>query len=99
MVLYSKSSLFNALTNSSVPAENYPFCTIDPSEARVEVPDDRVDWLVKSYQSKKVTPAHVGFSFIRVSHVMLSLFFFFLIVDRSGYCRSCTWCISGCRSW
>ncbi|RCI03090.1 hypothetical protein CU098_009803 [Rhizopus stolonifer] len=54
-----KSSLFNALTNSSVPAENYPFCTIDPSEARVQVPDERFDWLVETYQPKKVTPAHL----------------------------------------
>lgn len=56
---YSKSSLFNALTNSSVPAENYPFCTIDPSEARVQVPDDRFDWLVDTYKPDKITPAHV----------------------------------------
>ncbi|KAI8997177.1 GTP-binding protein YchF [Pilobolus umbonatus] len=54
-----KSSLFNILTNSSVPAENYPFCTIDPSEARVEVPDERFDWLLRLYQSKKITPAHL----------------------------------------
>ncbi|CEP12926.1 hypothetical protein [Parasitella parasitica] len=54
-----KSSLFNALTNSSVPAENYPFCTIDPSEARVKVPDDRFDWLVDTYKPDKITPAHL----------------------------------------
>lgn len=54
-----KSSLFNALTNSSVPAENYPFCTIDPSEARVEVPDERMDWLIKTYKPQKITPAHL----------------------------------------
>lgn len=47
------------MTNSSVPAENYPFCTIDPAEARVQVPDDRLDWLVNTYQPKKITPAHV----------------------------------------
>lgn len=51
--------MFNALTNSSVPAENYPFCTIDPSEARVQVPDDRFDWLVDTYKPDKITPAHV----------------------------------------
>ncbi|KAG2203214.1 hypothetical protein INT46_008998 [Mucor plumbeus] len=54
-----KSSLFNSLTNSSVPAENYPFCTIDPSEARVQVPDDRFDWLVDTYKPDKITPAHL----------------------------------------
>ncbi|CAO3677739.1 unnamed protein product [Rhizopus stolonifer] len=54
-----KSSLFNTMTNSSVPAENYPFCTIDPAEARVQVPDDRLDWLVNAYQPKKITPAHL----------------------------------------
>ena len=37
-----KSTLFNALTKKSVPAENYPFCTIDPSVGIVPVPDERV---------------------------------------------------------
>ncbi|CDS05214.1 hypothetical protein LRAMOSA07743 [Lichtheimia ramosa] len=54
-----KSSLFNAMTSSSVPAENYPFCTIDPSEARVAVPDERFDWLCDTYSPKKRTPAHL----------------------------------------
>jgi len=40
-----KSTLFNLLTKLSVPAENYPFCTIDPTEARVAVPDARFDFL------------------------------------------------------
>ncbi|KAH8555827.1 GTP-binding protein YchF [Umbelopsis sp. PMI_123] len=52
-----KSSLFNALTSSSVAAENYPFCTIDPEEARVTVPDDRFDWLCEQYSPEKITPA------------------------------------------
>lgn len=52
-----KSTFFNALTNSSVPAENFPFCTIDPSEARVTVPDDRMNWLTAHYKPQKVTPA------------------------------------------
>jgi len=38
-----KSSTFNVLTNLSVPAENYPFCTIEPQEARVLLPDKRFD--------------------------------------------------------
>jgi obg-like ATPase 1 len=36
-----KSSLFNLLTAQSVAAENYPFCTIEPNEARCVVPDGR----------------------------------------------------------
>jgi obg-like ATPase 1 len=40
-----KSSLFNLLTEQSVAAENYPFCTIEPSEARCPVPDKRYDLL------------------------------------------------------
>ena len=52
-----KSSFFNALTNSSVPSENFPFCTIDPSEARVNVPDPRFDWLVGSFKPKGTLPA------------------------------------------
>ncbi|KAJ3053668.1 Obg-like ATPase, partial [Rhizoclosmatium hyalinum] len=36
---------------------NYPFCTIDPSEARVQVPDHRFDWLVKHVNPNSVVPA------------------------------------------
>ena len=36
-----KSTLFNALTNAKVEAENFPFCTIEPNEARCAVPDAR----------------------------------------------------------
>lgn len=36
-----KSSLFNLLTKQSAAAENYPFCTIEPNEARCAVPDAR----------------------------------------------------------
>jgi ribosome-binding ATPase len=56
-----KSTLFNALTNSSVPAENYPFCTIDPHVAITSVPDARMDILQKVYNSKKQIPAQVSF--------------------------------------
>lgn len=42
-----KSTLFNVLTNSSVSAENYPFCTIDPNVGHVIVNDDRIDKLVE----------------------------------------------------
>ncbi|HBR70972.1 TPA: redox-regulated ATPase YchF [Candidatus Dependentiae bacterium] len=57
-----KSTLFNALTRSSVPAENYPFCTIEPHIAITEVPDERLQRLVKIYQSKKFIPADVMFA-------------------------------------
>ncbi|ORY40512.1 Obg-like ATPase 1 [Rhizoclosmatium globosum] len=54
-----KSSFFNALCGASAPSENFPFCTIDPEEARVEVPDDRIDVLYKMYQSSKKVPAYL----------------------------------------
>ena len=41
-----KSTLFNTLTKLAIPAENFPFCTIDPNLARINVPDPRFDWLV-----------------------------------------------------
>jgi hypothetical protein len=41
-----KSTMFNTMTKLSIPAENFPFCTIDPNNARVTVPDARFDWLV-----------------------------------------------------
>lgn len=56
-----KSTLFNALTRSSVPAENYPFCTIDPSVGVVAVPDPRLETLSKISGSEKTIPAIVEF--------------------------------------
>ncbi|CAJ0900861.1 7440_t:CDS:2 [Entrophospora sp. SA101] len=55
-----KSTFFNALTNSAVAAENYPFCTIDPEEARVAVPDTRFDWLCESYKPASKVPAYLS---------------------------------------
>ena len=57
-----KSTIFNALTASSVPAENYPFCTIDPHIGIVPLPDPRLFELEKIYKPEKVTPATVEFT-------------------------------------
>jgi GTP-binding protein YchF len=56
-----KSTLFNALTKKCVPAENYPFCTIDPSVGVVAVPDDRLWKLSEFSKSAKTVPAAVEF--------------------------------------
>lgn len=56
-----KSTLFNALTQKSVPAENYPFCTVDPSVGIVAVPDERLGKLSGFSQSAKTIPAAVEF--------------------------------------
>ena len=56
-----KSTLFNALTKKAVPAENYPFCTIDPSVGIVPVPDDRLWKLASLSQSLKTIPAVIEF--------------------------------------
>ncbi len=56
-----KSTLFNALTKKSVPAENYPFCTIDPSVGIVPVPDERLSKLSELSKSAKTIPAVVEF--------------------------------------
>lgn len=56
-----KSTLFNALTKKQVPAENYPFCTIDPSVGVVAVPDERLGKLSEFSQSAKTIPAAVEF--------------------------------------
>ncbi len=56
-----KSTLFNALTKKGVPAENYPFCTIDPSVGVVAVPDFRLDKLAEMSRSEKKVPAAVEF--------------------------------------
>lgn len=56
-----KSTLFNALTKKSVPAENYPFCTIDPSVGIVPVPDPRLWKLSEFSKSAKTIPAVIEF--------------------------------------
>lgn len=56
-----KSTLFNALTKKSVPAENYPFCTIDPSVGIVPVPDERLWKLSELSKSKQTIPAVIEF--------------------------------------
>ncbi|MCR4333579.1 MAG: redox-regulated ATPase YchF [Patescibacteria group bacterium] len=56
-----KSTLFNALTKASVPAENYPFCTIDPSVGVVGVPDARLGALTEFSKSEKTIPAVIEF--------------------------------------
>lgn len=56
-----KSTLFNAITNAGVDAANYPFCTIEPNQGIVEVPDKRLDLLAELYHPKKVTHATVEF--------------------------------------
>lgn len=56
-----KSTLFNALTKACVPAENYPFCTIDPSVGMVGVPDARLAALTTFSKSEKTIPAAIEF--------------------------------------
>ena len=57
-----KSTLFNALTNSSkAQAANFPFCTIDPNIGIVSVPDDRLENLAKVSNSKKIINTTISF--------------------------------------
>ena len=56
-----KSTLFNAITNAGVPADNYAFCTIDPNVGVVSVPDERLNWLAEVHKPKKFTPAVIEF--------------------------------------
>ena len=56
-----KSTLFNALTKAGVAAENYPFCTIDPSVGIVEVPDKRLLELAAIVKPQRIVPAVTEF--------------------------------------
>jgi len=57
-----KSTLFNAITHThKAPAENYPFCTIDPNVGVVTVPDRRLEEIAKISRSKKITPTAIEF--------------------------------------
>jgi len=56
-----KSTFFNVITKTSMAAaENFPFCTIDPNEARVPVPDERWDWLVSHHKPASKVPAFLN---------------------------------------
>ena len=56
-----KSTLFNALTNAEIQAENYPFCTIEPNVGIVPMPDPRLDALAKIVNPEKVLPTTMEF--------------------------------------
>jgi GTP-binding protein YchF len=56
-----KSTLFNALTQATVAAENYPFCTIDPNVGVVAVPDPRLDQLAAIVKPQRVVPTSLQF--------------------------------------
>ena len=57
-----KSTLFNAVTRThKAPAENYPFCTIDPNVGVVTVPDPRLEVLAKMSHSQKIVPTAIEF--------------------------------------
>jgi len=56
-----KSTLFNALTNAEIQAENYPFCTIDPNVGIVPMPDPRLDVLANIVKPKKIIPTTMEF--------------------------------------
>uniref|UniRef100_A0A0B7B0V2 Obg-like ATPase 1 n=1 Tax=Arion vulgaris TaxID=1028688 RepID=A0A0B7B0V2_9EUPU len=55
-----KSTFFNCLTKSQAQAENFPFCTIDPNESRVPVPDKRFDHLCETYEPLSKVPAFLN---------------------------------------
>ncbi|ORC87137.1 GTP-binding protein [Trypanosoma theileri] len=54
-----KSTFFNVLSKKSVPAENRPFCTIDPNTADINIPDERFDKLVRINKPASVVPAQI----------------------------------------
>ncbi len=56
-----KSTLFNALTSAGAAAANYPFCTIEPNVGRVDVPDPRLDTLVRLVKPRSIVPTWMEF--------------------------------------
>ena len=56
-----KSTLFNALTQSDISAENFPFCTIEPNTGLVSVPDKRLSEIASIVDPKKIIPAIMEF--------------------------------------
>lgn len=56
-----KSTLFNALTQAGIEAQNYPFCTIEPNVGIVPVPDPRMDKLAAIVKPQRVLPTTMEF--------------------------------------
>ena len=56
-----KSTIFNSLTKLTVPAENFPFCTIDKNVGVVGIPDSNLDLLANHYEAEKVVPSAMTF--------------------------------------
>ena len=56
-----KSTLFNALTEAGIDAQNYPFCTIEPNVGIVPVPDPRLDKLADLVSPEKILPTTMEF--------------------------------------
>jgi len=56
-----KSTLFNALTQAEIAAENYPFCTIEPNVGIVPVPDPRLDLIAGIVSPQKILPTTMEF--------------------------------------
>ena len=56
-----KSTIFNALTTSDIPANNYPFCTIEPNMGIVEVPDKRLQKIHSLIKSEKIINTIIEF--------------------------------------
>eukprot|EP01095_Lingulamoeba_sp_RSL-Kostka_P002747 TRINITY_DN13669_c0_g1_i1.p1 TRINITY_DN13669_c0_g1~~TRINITY_DN13669_c0_g1_i1.p1 ORF type:complete len:459 (+),score=164.50 TRINITY_DN13669_c0_g1_i1:197-1378(+) len=55
-----KSTLFNVMSKLNIPAENYPFCTIEPNNSRVEVPDERFTFLCEHHKPASEVPAYLN---------------------------------------
>ena len=56
-----KSTIFNALTESGIPAENYPFCTIDPNVGIVEIPENRLKQIARYIKPESIVYNTVEF--------------------------------------
>ena len=56
-----KSTLFNALTVAGIEAQNFPFCTIEPNQGIVPVPDERLDKISQIVQPKAIIPTTTEF--------------------------------------
>jgi GTP-binding protein YchF len=56
-----KSTLFNSITKCSVPAENFPFCTIDKNVGMVKIPDKRLYRMAEFFKAEKIVPSAINF--------------------------------------
>lgn len=107
--IFRKSTFFNVLTKSQAAAENFPFCTIDPNESRVPIPDQRYDFLCRFHKPARYEGVTPFTNHSHVSSVILDDLLAAAVWKDVAMLLTCSccvfllfffvWCFSGKEKW